>query len=74
MLFLLRIEKAGLPTVVEAERSPGLDENIENQIRMAGQPVMKIDAATLATVAKGDGRVLSLVDLGFPRCRGNGAG
>lgn len=54
-----------------------MDENLEYRIRMAGLPVMEIDAATLAAVAKGDGRVLflhqgrpvaavvSLEDLGF---------
>lgn len=54
-----------------------MDENLEHRIRTAGLPVMEIDAATLAAVAKGDGRVLlvrqgrpvaavvSLEDLGF---------
>lgn len=54
-----------------------MDENLEYRIRMAGLPVMEIDAATLAAVAKGDGRILlvregrpvaavvSLDDLGF---------
>jgi hypothetical protein len=54
-----------------------MDKNLEYRIRAAGLPALEIDAAMLAAVAKGDGRVLllrqgqpiaavvSLADLGF---------